>query len=86
MVAALGDIVVVGVGDGTVPVGSVQPALRGVVRAPYWGTIPELHEVLAMARSGALTVETETFGLDEGPVVYERMHARTLRGRAVVVP
>ncbi len=86
MVAALGDIVVVGVGDGTVPVGLFSLPFEVSVRAPYWGTIPELHEVLAMARSGALEVETETFGLDESPRVYERMHARTLRGRAVVVP
>lgn len=80
------EITVVGVGDGAVPVGFFTLPYNVRVRAPYWGTIPELHEVLALARSGAIQVETETFSLDDAPTIYERMHARTLRGRAVVVP
>lgn len=86
MVHFQSEIVVVGVGDGAVPVGFFTLPYNTVVRAPYWGTIPELHEVLALARSGAISVETETFALDDAATVYERMHARTLRGRAVVVP
>ncbi|NPC96717.1 NAD(P)-dependent alcohol dehydrogenase [Nocardioides sp. zg-DK7169] len=86
MVHAQSEIVVVGVGDGAVPVGMLTLPYNVRVRAPYWGTIPELHEVLALARSGAIRVETETFSLDDAPTIYERMHARTLRGRAVVVP
>lgn len=86
MVHTQSEITVVGVGDGAVPVGFFTLPYNVRVRAPYWGTIPELHEVLALARSGAIKVETETFSLEDGPTVYERMHARTLRGRAVVVP
>lgn len=86
MVHFASEIVVVGVGDGTVPVGFFTLPYNTTVRAPYWGTIPELHEVLALARSGAITAETETFPLDDGARVYERMRAGTLRGRAVVVP
>jgi propanol-preferring alcohol dehydrogenase len=56
------------------------------VRAPYWGSLPELYEVLDLARSGLVTVETEVFSLDDAPVAYERLHEGSLRGRAVVTP
>lgn len=80
------DIVMVGLGPGVVPV-SVDTLPGGTsVRAPVWGTRPELIEVLDLARSGAIKVETERFSLDNGPEAYERLHARTLRGRAVLVP
>ena len=81
-----GDIVIVGIGGGTLPVGFFTLPYNVSVRAPYWGTIPELHEVLALGRSGLLKIETETFSLADAPTVYERMHARSLRGRGVVVP
>lgn len=81
-----GEIVIVGIGGGTVPVGFFTLPYNVSVRAPYWGSLPELHEVLALARSGAVHVDTERYSLDDAPSVYERMHARTLRGRAVVVP
>ena len=86
MVHPQSEIVVVGVGDGAIPVGFLTLPYNVRVRSPYWGTIPELHEVLALARSGAIRVETEVFSLDDAPTIYERMHARQLRGRAVVVP
>jgi len=31
-------------------------------------------------------VTTEVFSLDDAPEAYERLHAGTLRGRAIVVP
>ena len=39
-----------------------------------------------LARSGYIHVETERFSLDHAPEAYARLHAGTLRGRAVVVP
>ena len=80
------EIVIVGVGPGTVPVGFFTTPWETKVRAPYWGTRPELFEVLDLARSGLIHVATERFSLDEAPEAYERLHAGTLRGRAVVVP
>ena len=50
------------------------------------GTRPELIEVLDLARAGLIDVETERFPLEDGPKAYERLRARTLRGRAVLVP
>ncbi len=86
LVGRWSDIAMVGLGPGAVPV-SVDSLPNGTsVRAPVWGTRPELYEVLDLARSGAITVETERFSLEDGPKAYERLHARTLRGRAVLVP
>jgi alcohol dehydrogenase, propanol-preferring len=80
------DIVTVGLGPGVIPV-SVNTLPGGTsVRAPVWGTRPELMEVLDLARSGAINVETEQFSLEDGPRAYERLAARSLRGRAVLVP
>lgn len=80
------EIVVVGVGAGAVPVGIFTLPYETKVRAPYWGTRSELFEVLDLARSGHIHVETERFSLDDAPEAYARLHAGTLRGRAVVVP
>jgi propanol-preferring alcohol dehydrogenase len=56
------------------------------VRTPYWGTRAELIEVLDLARAGKIVVETEVFSLDNAVEAYERLHAGTIRGRAVIVP
>ncbi|HET8595379.1 MAG TPA: NAD(P)-dependent alcohol dehydrogenase [Intrasporangium sp.] len=80
------EIVLVGVGPGVVPVGFFTMPWETKVRAPYWGTRSELFEVLDLARSGHIHVETERFTLDDAPRAYERLHEGTLRGRAVVVP
>lgn len=81
-----GDQVIVGVGSGTLPSGMLDRPWESSTRAPYWGSLPELYEVLALARSGAITVETEVFSLDDAPEAYRRLHAGELRGRAVIVP
>jgi propanol-preferring alcohol dehydrogenase len=86
LVGPWSDIIMVGLGPGAIPV-SVDTVPGGTsVRAPVWGTRPELIEVLDLARSGAIKVETERFSLEDGPEAYARLHARTLRGRAVLVP
>lgn len=80
------DIVMVGLGPGAIRA-SVDTLPGGTtIRAPVWGTRSELIEVLELARSGAIRVETERFSLDDGARAYERLHAGTLRGRAVLVP
>jgi len=56
------------------------------VRVPYWGSRSELIEVLDLARSGRVSVETQRYSLDDGPAAYEALAAGTVRGRAVIVP
>ncbi|MGY1841752.1 MULTISPECIES: NAD(P)-dependent alcohol dehydrogenase [unclassified Modestobacter] len=86
VVAIDGVVQIVGIGGGTLPTGFFSTPMGAAVRAPYWGTRTELMEVLDLARAGAVHVEVERFTLDEAPEAYRRLHAGTIRGRAVVVP
>ncbi|GAA3890633.1 NAD(P)-dependent alcohol dehydrogenase [Leifsonia kafniensis] len=85
-VAAEGDVTIVGIGGGSLPVGFGVIAYDAAVRAPYWGSRSELIEVLDMARRGQIEVEVETFSLADAPTAYERLHAGTISGRAVILP
>ncbi|GAA1751057.1 NAD(P)-dependent alcohol dehydrogenase [Kocuria aegyptia] len=85
MIRVGGDQVLVGVGSGTLPVGMLDKPWESSIRAPYWGYRSELFEVLELARTGAIHVETEIFTLDDAPKAYEKLHAGALRGRAVIV-
>lgn len=85
-VAIEGDVTIVGIGGGVLPFGFGAIAYDAAVRTPYWGSRAELIEVLDMARRGQITVEIETYTLDEAPRAYERLAAGQIRGRAVIVP
>ena len=80
------DIVLVGAGAVSRPVGLLGQPYGSRVRAPYWGARPELIEVIDLARTGQLTVETERFSLDDAPEAYRRLHDGELRGRAIITP
>ncbi|MFF4836073.1 NAD(P)-dependent alcohol dehydrogenase [Streptomyces sp. NPDC001315] len=84
--AVEGDVTLVGIGGGALPVGFGSLPFEVSVSAPYWGSRSELIEVLALARSGAVSVHTETFSLDEAPLAYERLHEGSINGRAVILP
>ncbi|TDC74845.1 NAD(P)-dependent alcohol dehydrogenase [Streptomyces hainanensis] len=80
------DVAIVGIAGGALPVGINTTAFDVAVTAPYWGSRGELGEVLALARSGAVEVRVETYGIDEAPLAYERLHAGKVNGRAVILP
>ncbi|MFD6491431.1 NAD(P)-dependent alcohol dehydrogenase [Streptomyces sp. NPDC060188] len=84
--AVEGDISIVGIGGGALPVGFGSLPFEVSVTAPYWGSRGELIEVLDLARAGAVSVHTETYSLDEAPLAYERLHAGGINGRAVILP
>ncbi|WP_125133232.1 NAD(P)-dependent alcohol dehydrogenase [Microbacterium sp. 10M-3C3] len=77
---------IVGIGGGILPTGFFSTPMGAAVRAPYWGTRSELIEVLDLARSGAVGVHVERYGFDGAVEAYRKLHAGTVRGRAVVVP
>jgi len=85
-VAMDGVVQIVGIGGGLLPTGFFSTPFGASVRVPYWGTRPELMEVLDLARAGAVHVEVERYPLDEAPEAYRKLHEGTIRGRAVVVP
>lgn len=86
MVAMDGEISLVGIGGGSVPVGFGALPYAVSVSAPFWGSRSELAEVLALARTGAVDVHVQTFYLDDAPRAYELLHAGRINGRAVILP
>jgi propanol-preferring alcohol dehydrogenase len=81
-----GHLSVIGHGGGALPVPVEALPYDTSVGRPSWGTLPELQDVVALARGGALMVEVEVFALGEAIDAYRRLRAGEVRGRAVVVP
>ncbi|GAA0339545.1 NAD(P)-dependent alcohol dehydrogenase [Streptomyces turgidiscabies] len=82
-----GELAVVGSGGGEVTVrkpGALPPGTR--ISLPFWGTLPELEQVVALAREGALKVEVERFALSRALEAIEALRSSEVRGRAVLVP
>jgi propanol-preferring alcohol dehydrogenase len=82
----MGDLTLVGIGGGTLPVGFFTVPYELSVTTTYWGSIPELVEVIELARAGNLRARIERFSLDDAPAAYEQMREGKLHGRAVIVP
>lgn len=82
----LGHLTIVGIAGGTLPVSFFGIPYEVSVATTYWGSFPELVEVIALASAGAITAHTELFALDEAPTAYQAMRDGTLNGRAVIVP
>ncbi|WP_226347191.1 alcohol dehydrogenase catalytic domain-containing protein [Agilicoccus flavus] len=85
-VAQRGAIVVVGIGGGTHPWSFFSMPYEVDFTSTYWGTIEELHEVVAMYRAGQIRPTIERFALDDALEAYRRLTDGTLSARAVVVP
>lgn len=81
-----GSVVVVGAGGGFVPVaiGRTPYGLRA--RSTYWGGLHELREVIDLARTGSVRIQTEVHSLQDAPAAYARLADGLVRGRAVVIP
>ncbi|MFF5223451.1 NAD(P)-dependent alcohol dehydrogenase [Micromonospora sp. NPDC000212] len=91
VVATGGQLLLVGLGGGTLPVRPVadEPPtipLETSVTVPFWGTRAELQEVIALARAGLLTADVQTFPLERAPEAYDLLRRGEIHGRAVVVP
>ena len=56
------------------------------MQSTYWGSITELGELLALARTGDFRVHASQYTLDQAGDVYRSMIGGTLQGRAVIVP
>jgi propanol-preferring alcohol dehydrogenase len=84
--ATMGAVALVGQGFGTAQVRYGQPAHDCDVFNPQGATIAELHEVVALAQSGRVTIEVEHFVFADTPEAYRRLRDGTLAGRAVVRP
>ncbi|HEY8371371.1 MAG TPA: NAD(P)-dependent alcohol dehydrogenase [Pseudonocardiaceae bacterium] len=82
----LGDLTIIGIGGGTLPVSFFSLPYEVSVQTTYWGSRPELVEVLDLAARGLVHAEITTFPLDRAVEAYHRLAAGELTGRAVVTP
>lgn len=85
-VALQGDLTIVGIGGGTLPVGFFSLPYEASVQTTYWGSRVELAEVFDMAARGLLTPTSTTYALDDAVAAYRDLAEGKVRGRAVVVP
>jgi alcohol dehydrogenase, propanol-preferring len=82
----LGHLTIVGVGTAALPVSFGSPPYECAVASPFWGSIPELIDVIALATSGKIRMLVEHFGLDDAARAYQLLHDGKIRGRAVITP
>jgi propanol-preferring alcohol dehydrogenase len=82
----LGTVVLVGIGGGTLPFGFFTVPYEVSLVTTYWGSYPELMEVIALAERGLIRPHVTRFPLDEAAGVYERLARGEIEGRAVVTP
>ena len=86
VVRRLGAITLVGIAGGSYPFGYMTVPTEVSMASTFYGSIPELADVIALAAQGELNAEVETFPLEKAPEAYERLRQGTIRGRAVVTP
>ena len=82
----LGDLTIVGIAGGTLPVSFFSVPYEVSIQTTYWGTRPELVEVLDLRARGLLRPTITTFPLERALDAYAALEAGKLDGRAVVVP
>lgn len=81
-----GRLAIVGLGGGVLPMGFFAVPYGAQVATSYWGTYPELVELVALAKTGRLRIEVEAHPLDQALEVYERLRDGKISGRAVLIP
>ncbi len=82
----LGHLTVVGIAGGSTPFSYIGVPTELSVASTFYGSIPELNEVVTLAESGAIRTVVELFPLEQAPEVYQRMREGLLEGRAVLTP
>ena len=81
-----GHLTIVGLGGGSRAGQLLQPAARVLRPSPYWGSIPELMEVVDLAQAGKIKMLVEHFPLERAGEAYRLLHEGKIQGRAVITP
>jgi len=81
-----GELKVVGVGGGALPVTFFSMPRDASVNTPYAGTLSDCYEVVQLAASGLVVPQVQRIGFDGVIDAYERMERGEIQGRAVLVP
>ncbi len=83
---SLGDLTIVGVAGGSLAFSFLNPAYEVSVQSVYWGTRPELAEVLELAARRLIRPQTSVYRLERALDAYRALAAGEVRGRAVIIP
>lgn len=86
MSRVLGHVTIVGIGGGALPVRFSSPRHECSVASPFWGSIPELMEVISLAQAGHIKMLVEHFPLERTGEAYHLLHDGKIQGRAVITP
>jgi propanol-preferring alcohol dehydrogenase len=81
-----GLLVIIGLANGTLPVTFFGLPYGARVATSYWGTAPELLEIVELARTNTIRLEVETFPLSRALEAYAQLRRGEIKGRAVIVP
>ena len=82
----LGHLTIVGLGGGALPVNFNSPRNECAVASPFWGSIPELVDVVNLAQTGKIRMLVEHFPLERAGAAYQLLHDGKIKGRAVITP
>lgn len=82
----LGHLTIVGLAGGTLPITFFGVPYEMSVATSYWGTLPELMELVALVEAGHIHAVVHRFPLAGAMEAYRQMREGTMDGRAVIVP
>ncbi|MEU7061291.1 zinc-binding dehydrogenase [Streptomyces sp. NPDC046197] len=82
----LGHLTIVGLGGGALPVNFSSPPHECSVASPYWGSLPELMEVITLAQQDKIKMLVEHFPLQRAGEAYQLLDEGKILGRAVITP
>lgn len=86
VVRQLGDLTIVGIGGGVLPVGFFSVPYETSIQTTYWGSQSELAEVMDLGARGLLVPTVTKYSLDDAIEAYRDLHAGKITGRAVIIP
>ncbi len=82
----LGHLTLVGIAGGSLAFSYFSVPTEVSVASVFYGSIPELAEVVSLTQAGKLRPQVELFPFDQAPQAYERLREGTINGRAVITP
>jgi alcohol dehydrogenase, propanol-preferring len=77
----MGDLTIVGIGGGTLPVSFFSIPYEVSVQTTYWGSRQDLIEVLNLGGRGMIGSRVTTYSLDDAVSAYEALKSGDIEGR-----
>jgi alcohol dehydrogenase, propanol-preferring len=81
-----GDFAIVGLGGGTLTYGQGRIAWGARVYTPFYGSIGEMRELIALAARGGIAAHVTRYPLERVAEAYQALHDGAVEGRAVICP